>query len=239
MSTKTCRTCREEKGLDDFSPRSPSKGPCYADGRDTQCKACKAVDMLARYNADIVVGRAKNRASRDRNKDKRNAKVREWNATHKEWKSDYDRGYRANNVSTIKARLKDWSVLNRELNNEKLNNRRRSDPQVRMAHNIGVSMRNALHGRKDAPWREIVGYGAQDLVEHLAALFTPEMSWANYATYWQVEHERPIWTFTLPEQAKECWSLSNLRPMEKGENYRKGGIWQGVDPRAKPKPRRK
>lgn len=51
------------------------------------------------------------------------------------------------------------------------------------------------------------------------------MSWENYGLLWHVDHIRPVKTFRLPEQAKECWALENLRPLQKEINLSRGCKW--------------
>jgi len=52
------------------------------------------------------------------------------------------------------------------------------------------------------------------------------MNWNNYGSYWHVDHIKPValFNFNAPDdkEFKECWSLENLRPLEKIENIKKG-----------------
>ena len=52
------------------------------------------------------------------------------------------------------------------------------------------------------------------------------MSWENYGSYWQINHIYPQsklpYTSMEEENFKICWALSNLRPLEKITNIRKG-----------------
>ena len=94
-------------------------------------------------------------------------------------------------------------------------------------HRISDSMRNALYrsivNRKgNRKWEEILGYSTKELVKHLEGLFSKNMSWENYGSYWEVDHIKPISSFSyftkMGKEFIECWSLSNLRPLEIGEN---------------------
>ncbi len=57
------------------------------------------------------------------------------------------------------------------------------------------------------------------LRKHLESLFTKEMTWENYGTYWEIDH-----IISATKMAKAGYSveeinkLSNLRPLSKKEN---------------------
>lgn len=48
------------------------------------------------------------------------------------------------------------------------------------------------------------------------------MSWNNYGTYWEVDHIIPknLFSYLSPKDKdfKLCWSLENLRPLERNKN---------------------
>ena len=71
-------------------------------------------------------------------------------------------------------------------------------------------------GRK---WENLVGYTLKDLTIHLENLFDENTNWENYGSYWELDHIKPKNTFTYidaeDKEFKECWALSNLRPLEK------------------------
>ncbi len=52
------------------------------------------------------------------------------------------------------------------------------------------------------------------------------MNWENYAIYWEVDHIKPRSLFKYEsiddKEFKECWSLSNLQPLERSINKIKG-----------------
>ena len=79
-------------------------------------------------------------------------------------------------------------------------------------------------------WQSLVGYTVQDLRLHLEAMLPPEWHWGNYGAVWVIDHKRPVASFDLPRQVKACWALSNLQPLEKMENHRKGAmILEGIE----------
>lgn len=59
-----------------------------------------------------------------------------------------------------------------------------------------------------------------------------DMSWSNYGLLWEIDHKRPVVWFRAAADAsaaevdtiiRDCWSLSNIRPLLVSENRRKGG----------------
>lgn len=73
-------------------------------------------------------------------------------------------------------------------------------------------------------WQEILGYTAKQLRQHLERQFTKGMSWDNYGE-WHVDHIVPVaeFRFTSPDDDafKQCWALSNLRPLWAKDNLSK------------------
>jgi hypothetical protein len=70
-----------------------------------------------------------------------------------------------------------------------------------------------------------VGYTWFVLRKHLEDQFTPEMTWENWGSYWELDHIRPLSSFKYvsiddPVFA-ECWGLCNLRPLERSQNQKK------------------
>ena len=45
--------------------------------------------------------------------------------------------------------------------------------------------------------------------------YTPAMTWANYAEYWEIDHIKPCADFDLTrlEECRVCFALANLRPL--------------------------
>lgn len=72
---KVCKSCGEEKPLEDFYPQKKTK-----DGLAYSCKSCRSIE---------------NRLYRQRNRERVNAKTREWQYQHPERMREYVRRYRA------------------------------------------------------------------------------------------------------------------------------------------------
>lgn len=95
--------------------------------------------------------------------------------------------------------------------------------RCRLGDSIGERIRNS-HGRKCAHTVGLIGCSVSFLREHLASLFQPGMSWENYGIYWEIDHIKPckVFDLTSAEEQKLCFHYSNLQPLSKLHNRRKG-----------------
>ena len=93
----------------------------------------------------------------------------------------------------------------------------------RMSVAIWQSVKENKEGRS---WEELVGYTLNDLKNHLERLLNSEMNWKKLlGGDIHIDHIKPKSLFNYSsfkdKEFKECWSLSNLQPLERGENLRK------------------
>ena len=56
--------------------------------------------------------------------------------------------------------------------------------------------------------------------QYLEAQFTPEMTWDNYGSYWEVDHIKSLFTFDFnnPDNIVKAFNYKNTRPLSKTEN---------------------
>jgi len=68
-----------------------------------------------------------------------------------------------------------------------------------------------------------INLSGAELRAHLEVQFLPGMTWENHGIVWHVDHLVPCSSFDFsdPEQARACFSLSNLRPLWAKDNLRK------------------
>lgn len=139
-------------------------------------------------------------------KQQQRQKAREyWYSIPKEKRQEKARKYRLNNIEEI--RLKDR--IRYEKN--------------KISKSMSKGIYKALKDNKaERHWETLVPYNLQDLKQHLESQFTPEMSWNNYGSYWEIDHIIPQNLFNITdEKCKDfqiCWSLKNLRPLPVVEN---------------------
>ncbi len=104
----------------------------------------------------------------------------------------------------------------------------RQDPGKRIKHNLSVRMANLvrgiINGRKFHKSMVMLGCTEAELKAHLEAKFTKRMTWANYGSYWHVDHIVPISYFNLldeQEMMRGC-HYTNLRPLTATANMKRG-----------------
>lgn len=98
--------------------------------------------------------------------------------------------------------------------------------KARLYHRVSVSVSAALMGRKAGrSWQTLVGYGVEELRIHLERQFCRRMSWKNFGA-WHIDHIQPLSSFSFTEASdpefRAAWALTNLRPLWRLENQRKG-----------------
>jgi len=101
------------------------------------------------------------------------------------------------------------------------------DPKFRLDRRFSKAIYVSLKGSKQfRKWEELVGYTVEELKIHLEKQFDKNMSWSNYGSYWEIDHIKPrfLFSYSKPEDNdfKKCWSLDNLRPLQKNINRRNG-----------------
>lgn len=106
------------------------------------------------------------------------------------------------------------------------NNLRLSDPIVKIGKSISKGIYKSIKRNKNGyHWEKLVNYTLNDLKRHLESKFTIWMNWDNYGSYWQIDHIKPVSSFSYKtfndSDFKKCWSLSNLQPLEKEINFLK------------------
>ena len=90
--------------------------------------------------------------------------------------------------------------------------RKRFDSNLK--HQIYVSIKYNKHGKS---WENLFGYTLMDLQKHLEKQFDEKMNWDNFGSYWWVDKIIPCSKFRYyaPGELQKCWSLKNLRPLDK------------------------
>lgn len=94
------------------------------------------------------------------------------------------------------------------------------DPSYRMYRNTLRRTGMALKGR--ASPAKSVGCDHPELRDHISSRFNPGMSWDRYRQ-WEVDHIEPLSAARSIGRLIELCHFSNLQPLWRGDNLRKGG----------------
>lgn len=231
---KFCPRCGETKPNTEFGVARDR-----ADGLFWCCRTCSSRRARTGYYADIEksreVARLQQKRHRENNPESSAAAILKYRTSdggernRRNAKKCYYKDPQKHN-----ARRREWEKQNPEKHAaEKLRwqkRREERDPAWRMVRAIRRRIAGILAGQKSGRRTfDMLGYEPQELREHVAALFTGGMSWENYGE-WHLDHDRPVASFDFDQEGamRECWALSNLKPMWKPENRAKSSTWNGI-----------
>ena len=240
-SLKKCGRCQRVKSADSFA-RCKSRG----DGLNTRCKECCREHYLANHEA----AKARMRAYHQRNREELLAKQRDyWRATNEE-RIAQQRKYQAENKEAIRQQQREYrkrnpqliAVRNRRqyLNNKPARNeyakrwnaeQRKCDPLFRLKSNMRTRTNDAIRRggyTKLSGLNDAIGCDWPTLQAHLASYFTTGMTWANYGAVWVVDHHVPLASAADSQALLALCHYTNLRPLGKVENLRKGASMPAV-----------
>lgn len=128
----------------------------------------------------------------------------------------------------VLANAKEYREANREaiaaVKLKCYNRKRNTDPGFRILCNLRGRIRWALSGKvKSARTQKLLGCTVEHLVKHLTGLFCDGMTWENYGK-WELDHIKACanFDFTIEAHQRECFHWTNLQPLWKPDNIRKG-----------------
>lgn len=129
-----------------------------------------------------------------------------------------------NNRKTISEYNKNYYNKNKNIFQENYKKYLQTNPSFKVIHNTRVRINKALKlNSKHSSTEELLGCSINEYKIYLENQFTPEMSWDNYGSYWDIDHIIPCASFNLNnlEEQKKCFIFTNTRPLSKIENQRK------------------
>lgn len=97
----------------------------------------------------------------------------------------------------------------------------------KMRSAISIAVKRSIRGGSFSRGiSNFVGWSIEDLRAHMELLFKPGMTWETYGTTWTIDHICPVSSFDIQEKGdgafRRCWALSNLQPLSRVDNSRKG-----------------
>lgn len=102
------------------------------------------------------------------------------------------------------------------------NYKAKTDPTWRLNDIVRVGIYRLLKktNKNWQRWTDMVGYDVMTLKQHLESQFKSGWTWDNHGKVWHIDHIKPLSRFNS-NQVRECWALSNLRPLDAKENMSK------------------
>ena len=147
--------------------------------------------------------------------------------------SAYKACLRAKDPQKFDAPFKSYKARNRERVRDNATRyartKRAADPKFRfrcgITRLVGTVLRRRGSSKLGASFFAAIGYTPEDLFAHIERQFLPMMKWENYGS-WHLDHIVPNADFKYRSiddpEFKACWALSNLRPLWKQDNLKKG-----------------
>ncbi|TPL42604.1 hypothetical protein [Mesorhizobium sp. B2-4-5] len=165
---------------------------------------------------------------------KRRAEGRARYYKNKERAVERSKEYYVNNRSTIlervAARARMRSIKQRFFDGIKeqirQQDRRRSNPNAKIAHRLRVRLRRVLGGQyKNGSAVSDLGCSIPEFKTYIEAKFLPGMSWENWAfDTWHLDHIKPLASFDLTDRAQflQACHYTNMQPLWALDNMKKG-----------------
>ena len=160
------------------------------------------------------------------NKNELNERNKRYYQKNKEELKEYQKQYRQENKEEIK---KHKNIYKR--------NRRKNDIEYKLRVNISKSVWSILkHKKGGKSVLKHLPYTMEELKKYIEDQFEPWMTWDNWGVYnpkthetnrtWQLDHIVAHSKFKYKtmdcQEFRDCWDLTNLQPLDSGENILKG-----------------
>ncbi len=237
---KICSKCKQQKDLSDFFAR---KGA--SDGKMSHCKDCSAekqrryveanrekINAYSRESYRRSAKRAERLATSDARKAERKRiseeRKRKFRAEYERRESvrSYRKAYKSRPDRKEAARQSRATDKAKSTRARYVRERRKADPKFMLNSRMSCMMYAKLKGGKEGrAWKSLVDYTIEELRSHIERQFLKGMSWDN-ASEWHIDHIVPVasFDFTSTEDPafRRCWALTNLRPLWRSDNIRKG-----------------
>lgn len=148
---------------------------------------------------------------------------KEYRLASKDRIKEYSKQYGKLNREKCNIQCKIYYENNKQLIYQRYKEKTKQNISFKLNTNVHKCINSLFTGRsKTTMYTMYLGYNEEQLKKHFELLFTPEMNWDNYGSVWEIDHIIPKNCFSFEsyddEQFKQCWSLSNIRPILKSDN---------------------
>lgn len=238
--TKVCCGCNVEKAKKDYHKCNTRKT-----GVQSRCKDCMSALKKERYwsNRDVELAKMTKSRLKPENIEQRKGYYQKNKSTyqerHKKYQSDESKRkaklelskerYKAN-----RDRIREKQRLNynkpetKERIRQRHHERKATDIQYNIKRRLRFRLRHIIDGLgskslKHKTALQLVGCELSFLKEHIEKQFKEGMSWDRFDEI-QIDHIKPCVKFdlTLQEEQEKCFHWTNLQPLWKLDNLRKG-----------------
>ena len=230
--TKLCSYCNSVLDISEFD-----KSSYNSDGLQSMCKSCRREYKKQNINNEKYIHESGYKQCTGCGK---LLPLSEFYISNYEYDGynfhckDCCKAYYQRNKQEIARKDKIYREQNRDILNARDREKYNNSPSYRLNILMSSNIYRALRGGKsEQHWEELVNYSLQELKEHLERQFDENMNWDNFGSYWEIDHIIPRNQFNyVKSEDKEfqiCWSLANLRPLEKIANRSRPKDGRDVD----------
>lgn len=120
--------------------------------------------------------------------------------------------YYKNNKKSIRARQRDYE-----------RKRLKTDPLYKLGKSMRCHLYRIIQGQKSMATKELLGYDAEELKNHIESLWTENMNWENWGKEWEIDHIYPLSQYLKEGETRPhiINGLNNLQPLTKIKNRKK------------------
>jgi hypothetical protein len=214
-ATRRCWACKEDlPNTNEFFYKKKH-------GEDELCSTCKVCKGIC----EKLRKRHQSPEQEQERKLSENAYQRAWGKRNKDKKAIYANTYKINHPEK-------YSEIVRNQKKKEYDRKKDTDPQ----YIIGKRLRTRIYlllkdKRKSAATMELLGCTLEFFINYIESQFQEGMSFDNYGKDgWVLDHDRPCASFDLtdPEQQKQCFHYTNIKPLWAIDNMKKSSFYDGV-----------
>jgi len=157
---------------------------------------------------------------REKNKSKIIERCKRYREKNKENIKSKAKAYYYEQISCVESKEKYLQKYQHYIKKRKRNDINFKLRQVLRSRIFDAIKRNSTISRSRLT-AELLGCSIQECRHHIEKQWLPGMSWENHThTGWHIDHIKPVNTFDLtdPEQQKQCFHYTNLRPLWAKDN---------------------
>jgi hypothetical protein len=174
---------------------------------------------------------------REANREKIKEVNKRYDANNREQRREYARKYRLENADRLRQyqrqnnhKRKAYTEKYKDISKE----RYRNIPTIKIACCLRARILDALRSTgitKQNMTEELLGCTIQEARQYIEKQWQAGMSWENHSVNgWHIDHIKPCASFDLadPDQQKQCFHYTNLRPLWSKDNIAKNSFYNGV-----------